>query len=154
MSLYSHPGKLLIDHLREVANSCKCLIAERTLFVESPLKKEALENIAYLAGAFHDLGKGTSFFQHYLLSPDHEVIGPKNHALISALFVKEIVKEYLDKTKLSDFEQNLFAHLAFTAVKRHHGKLDNFEDELYIEEKSKELQKQIKVFDEEERWCR
>lgn len=150
MKLYSHPDKLLIDHLTEVANSCKRLIEERMLFVNIPLKKEVLADIAYLAGAFHDLGKGTSFFQHYLLSPEHEIMGPKNHALISAIFVKQIVKEYVSKTDLSDLEQNLFAHLAFTAVKRHHGKLNNFEDELYIDEKSKELQEQIRVFDEEE----
>ena len=66
------------------------------------------------------------------------------------MFVKEIAKEYLSKSELPDFEKSLFAHLAFTAVKRHHGKLKNFEDELYIELKSKELQEQIGAFNEED----
>ncbi len=150
MKLYSHPGKFLIDHLNEVANNCKRFIDERILFVSNPVKKQVLYDLAYLTGAFHDIGKGTSFFQHYLLSDGHEVKGPKNHALISALFVKEISKEYLDQTPLLNFEKNLFAHLAFTAVKRHHGRLENFEKELYIELKSNELQEQIAAFNEEE----
>jgi CRISPR-associated endonuclease/helicase Cas3 len=150
MKLYSHPGKFLIEHLSEVSNNCKCFIDERVLFVSNPGKKQVLHDLVYLAGAFHDIGKGTSFFQHYLLSEGHEVKGPKNHALISALFVKEISKEYLDQTPLSNFEKNLFAHLAFTSVKRHHGRLGNFEGELYIELKSDELQQQIVAFDEVE----
>jgi len=150
MKIYSHPDKLLIDHLNEVAKNCKRLVSERTLFVTNPLRKQTLHDLAYLSGAFHDLGKGTSFFQHYLLSEEHEINGPKNHALISALFVKEISKEYLSKTELSATEKQLFAHLTFTSVKRHHGVLNNFEDELYIELKCKELQEQIKVFDEGE----
>jgi len=150
MKIYSHPDKLLIDHLNEVAINCKRLVSERTLFVTNPLRKQALHDLAYLSGAFHDLGKGTSFFQNYLLSEEHEINGPKNHALISALFVKEISKEYLSKTELSATEKQLFAHLTFTSVKRHHGVLNNFEDELYIELKSKELQEQITSFNEDD----
>lgn len=150
MKLYSHPNKLLVDHLREVANTCRSLTMDLFLFTSSPVKKKVFQDLTYLAGAFHDIGKATHFFQHYLLSPEHEIIGPKSHALISALFVKEIAKEYLSKTQLSDFDKNLFAHLAFTAVKRHHGRLDNFESELYIEQKSKELQQQVLSFNEDE----
>jgi CRISPR-associated endonuclease/helicase Cas3 len=150
MNLYSHPDKLLIDHLKMVANNCSRLIAERILFVDNPLKRQVLLDLAYLAGSFHDLGKGTIFFQHYLLTQEHEVIGPKNHALISALFVKEVSKEYLNRTSLSNIEKDLLVHFIFTAVKRHHGRLENFEDEIYIESKSKELQEQIVAFYEEE----
>lgn len=149
MKVNSHPGKLLIRHLSEVANGCKVLVAKRNLFGNA-YKKEVLKDVSFLAGAFHDLGKATSFFQHYLNTRGEEVIGPKNHALISALFVKEIVKEYVSKTTLSLLEQNLIVHMAFTSVKRHHGKLNNFEDELYIKDKSKELQEQITAFFEEE----
>lgn len=153
MNLYSHPGKLLIDHLREVADNCYQTINGLKLFKDDPLRKQVLLNLAFIAGAFHDLGKGTRFFQHYLLPPLHEITGPKSHALISALFVKEISKEYLSKTALSEFDQELFAHLAFTAVKRHHGRLENFEDELDINLHnnfhSKELQQQIVAFEEE-----
>jgi CRISPR-associated endonuclease/helicase Cas3 len=148
MNLYSHPDKYLRDHLEEVAKNCKHVILERILF---PQKKEILVNIAYIMGCFHDLGKGTRYFQHYLLSPIHEIIGPKSHALISALFVKEVVGLYLKDSILSDLEKGLFTHFAFTAVKRHHGNLDNFENELYTnEDKQEELAEQIEVFEEDE----
>jgi len=146
--LYSHPDKLLIKHLEEVANNCKKLIEGRTLFIKFEEKKQICQDLAFIMGAFHDLGKATSYFQIYLESRGEKVVGPKSHALISALFVKEISKTYLASTSLSDFEQQLFAHFTFTAVKRHHGNLDDFEAEMYIETKHTELQDQIKVFDE------
>jgi CRISPR-associated endonuclease/helicase Cas3 len=129
-----------------VAAKCRSTIHGLKL---DPARKEVLIQLAFLMGAFHDLGKATRYFQHYLLHPDHEVIGPKSHALISALFVKEMAAEYLGKTSIPEPEKGLFAHLAFTAVKRHHGKLDEFEDELFIEASSQMLQEQILAFDEE-----
>lgn len=77
MKLYSHPHKFLIDHLSEVANHCKRFINQRMLFVNDLGKKQVLHDLAYLEGAFHDLGKATIYFQHYLLSEGHEVKGPK-----------------------------------------------------------------------------
>ena len=106
MNLYSHPDKLLIKHLEEVAENCKRVVSERVLYVE---KKEILENIAYVMGSFHDIGKATRYFQLYLLSPDHKVIGPKSHALISAIYVKQVVQLYLSESELSKFEQQLFS---------------------------------------------
>jgi CRISPR-associated endonuclease/helicase Cas3 len=151
MKLKSHDDKLLIDHLQEVADNCVDLIKERALFSTRIELKQILQDIAFLAGAFHDLGKGTRYFQHYLLSENHEEIGPKSHALISAIFVKEVIRIYLSKTTLSGLEKLLFTHLSFVAVKRHHGRLDNFEDEIYkTADKNKELQKQIIVFEEPE----
>ncbi|WP_181305986.1 CRISPR-associated helicase Cas3' [Rufibacter sp. XAAS-G3-1] len=150
MTLYSHPGKPLIKHLEEVAQSCLSFFQNnRQVFANTELK-ETLKNLAFICGAFHDIGKGTKFFQHYLLSPDHEQIGPKNHALVSALFVKELAKAYLKSTSLSDFEKALFAHFVFTGVKRHHGKLKNFVDEFDITSKSDELQEQLISFQEAE----
>lgn len=146
--LYSHPDKLLIKHLEEVAKNCKTLIEGRTLFIKSKERKQICQDLAFIIGAFHDLGKATSYFQIYLESRGEIKKGPKSHALISALFVKEISKTYLARTSLSDFEQQLFAHFTFTAVKRHHGNLDDFEAEMYIETKHTELQEQIQVFDE------
>ena len=154
MSLFSHPGKPLIEHLEMVANLCQTNVSSLALFPEDKDLKPVLTTLAYLAGAFHDIGKGTRYFQHYLLHPAHEVIGPKNHALISALFVKEMAREYLETTTLSDFDKELYGCMVFTAVKRHHGKLLNFEDELYVDLKgntnSRELKQQITAFDEPE----
>lgn len=145
MSIYSHDSKLLIDHLLEVAAKCRSTIQDLKL---DPARKEVIMQLAFLMGAFHDLGKATRYFQHYLLHPEHEVIGPKSHALISALFVKEIAAEYLGKVCIPEADKAFFAHMAFTAVKRHHGKLEDFEDELYLDN-SEMLEKQVLAFEEE-----
>lgn len=150
MTLYSHPEKPLIKHLGEVAQSCLSFFKKNQHVFANSNVKDVLNDLAFICGAFHDIGKGTKFFQHYLLSPDHEQIGPKNHALISALFAKEFSKEYLKGTGLSNFEQALFQHFVFTGVKRHHGRLKNFKDEFDINNKSNELQEQIGSFPEEE----
>ncbi|GAA3953405.1 CRISPR-associated helicase Cas3' [Chitinophaga oryziterrae] len=154
MNLYSHDSKLLIDHLREVAYKCRNTIGELKLFCQNSERKEVIKQLAFLAGAFHDLGKATRFFQYYLLHPEHETNGPKSHALISALFVKEVAIEYLKKTTIPDIDKRLFAHMVFTAVKRHHGKLDNFEQELYIDlydnSNSNMLKVQVEAFEEKE----
>lgn len=146
--IYSHPDKKLVDHLNEVAFNCRSVINK--LQLPTAIKSE-LSEIAFLCGAFHDLGKATKYFQHYLLDEKHTIIGPKNHALISALFVKEVTKRYLQSTLLTDFEKELFSHFAFVAVKRHHGSLNNFDLELTkTEEKSKELKQQVVAFEEPE----
>ncbi len=139
--VYSHPGKNLVNHLEEVALSCKNIIQERAWLANSPVSKEIIQDIGYICGAFHDLGKSTIFFQHYLLSENHEKIGPKNHALISSIFVREIVKLFLKNSSIDSFTKNLLINFAFTTVRRHHGKLKDIEDEASLEEKKEELSK-------------
>lgn len=152
MSLFSHPDKPLLHHLQEVASTCKSVMSSPGLFEGDRDRQLVLRDLAYLAGAFHDIGKGTRFFQHYLLHPEHEVIGPKNHALISALFVKEAARILLAKSALCVMDRELYCHMAFTAVKRHHGRLLNFGDEMYVDLKnntnSKDLKLQVMAFDE------
>ncbi len=80
------------------------------------------------------------------MSENHEVIGPKNHALISSLFVREVVKQYLNAGKLTDFKQNLLATFAYTAVSGHHGGLNNLEDEVELKDKADELCQIIAAF--------
>lgn len=150
MILYSHPEKPLINHLQEVARQCISFFQQNQHVFNNTNLREALKNLSFICGAFHDIGKGTMFFQHYLLSPDHEQIGPKNHALISALFVKELAKKYLSTTNLLEFEKAILTHFAFTGVKRHHGKLKNFEEEFDIAYKSDELVEQINNFQDAE----
>jgi CRISPR-associated endonuclease/helicase Cas3 len=146
MTAFSHPGKPLVYHLNEVAQSCKRIMSERHWLQNSPVSQEIMRDVAYLCGSFHDLGKATTFFQHYLLSEKHEVLGPKNHALISSLFVREVVKAYLSKTELEPWIQELISTFAYTATRRHHGGLNNLEDEVELAEKSKELEEIIDAF--------
>ena len=147
--VYSHPGKPLIDHLNEVAQTCKLVISERVWLQNSPIDQYTMQIVAYLCGSFHDLGKATKYFQHYLLSENHEVIGPKDHALISSLFVREIVKKFTKASTLTDFEQNVLATFAYTAVRRHHGGLQNLEEEVELKDKAEELSQIIVAFDDD-----
>ncbi len=143
--LLSHPDKKLSDHLLETAK----------IAVESIRKKEfdfsidlngkqynittIIPNIIYLAAAFHDLGKATSFFQHYIRNPKALHDNRKNHALLSALFVFFVTFRYLQNTDIDDDLKLLLSIFSFSAVKRHHGRLDNLANEIFFDDNQKEL---------------
>ncbi|OIN58031.1 CRISPR-associated helicase/endonuclease Cas3 [Arsenicibacter rosenii] len=145
--LYSHPGVPLIVHLRQVAESCRQLLQSRKTVFDLP--NGLLADLGYLAGVTHDIAKGTRYFQHYLLSPDHKVTGPKEHALLSSLLGKMVVEQYLAPFDLSEIDRQLLPYLVFTAIKRHHGNLKDFTKELFLEEKAAILSEQIIAFQDE-----
>jgi CRISPR-associated endonuclease/helicase Cas3 len=145
--LCSHPGVPLIDHTRQVAESCRKLLQSRVTNFDLP--DGLLADLGYLAGVCHDIAKGTRYFQHYLLTPDHQITGPKEHALLSSLLAKQVIAQYLSAFELTDTDRELLPYLVFTAVKRHHGNLNNFKMELSLDAKSDILSEQIEVFDEE-----
>ncbi|WP_338876718.1 CRISPR-associated helicase Cas3' [Spirosoma sp. SC4-14] len=145
--LYSHPDVPLIDHLRQVADSCRYFLRSRV--TDFGLPDGLLSDLGYLAGVTHDIAKGTRYFQHYLLTVNHEVIGPKEHALLSSLLAKQVVEQYLMRFELTETDRQLLPYLVFTAVKRHHGNLNDFTVELSLEAKADVLSEQIEVFDDE-----
>jgi len=63
----SHPDKLLIDHLRMAGRLCRESAKNIPMNVAD---KDLFENVAYLIGITHDLGKATDFFQNYLAEGD------------------------------------------------------------------------------------
>lgn len=148
----SHPGVPLINHMREVANGCRSTIESRQIQCDVP--KECLADIAYIMGCTHDITKATINFQVYLSSEGKKIINPKHHALMSAYAAKEAIAQFLDENwlgKLPDYLFNLLPYLAFTAVKRHHGNLLDFSDELVASEKNqRDLRIQIGNFYEAE----
>lgn len=148
MNIYSHPEKLLIDHLDKVAENCKTVIMERKWLENSPFSPQIIQDVAYLCGAFHDIGKATQYFQHYLKHPKDKLLGPKNHALISSLFVREIIKIYLKKLTVSYFDKELLITFVYTVVRRHHGGLQNLEEEIELREKTNELSEIVVAFEE------
>jgi len=135
--LYSHPGRLLEDHLTSVANLAGIFFKDKHI-----ADHENLKTISMIIGLSHDLGKATTFFQTYLLAENSEKKKLKNrpetsHGLFSAVCAFYLVKEYL---KQSGSDGNSYYPLfAFEVVKRHHGDLRYLIDETIINEEDKRL---------------
>lgn len=58
MNFYSHKGKLIIDHLKEVRDISKNNIPDELVKANN------------ITSACHDFGKYTTYFQEYLFSKD------------------------------------------------------------------------------------
>jgi len=145
MKIYSHPDVLLIDHLEKVAIGSKKFISNSISEDFKLFSKSILMEIGYICGAFHDIGKATEYFDYYLQTKG-KVKGPKNHALISALFVRQVVLKYLANADLISHQKELLATYAYIAVRRHHGGILDFKDEVFLFDKAKELNQIISAF--------
>ncbi|MCJ7631182.1 CRISPR-associated endonuclease Cas3'' [Candidatus Bathyarchaeota archaeon] len=123
--LRSHPNKLLISHLKEVAELSEKIVSSKHL-----ADKEVIARVAYLIGATHDFAKATTFFQDLLIRDErtHYAV----HGSLSSLLTYQVVKGYLsDIGKLNEFKW--LPTLAWVAVKRHHGNMRNFVGEEHAE---------------------
>src|ERR1035437_10363066 len=96
--LYSHPQKLLINHLREVASIAISIVTGEgfnfSLSEDLGLNRLQLTDLIWIAGAFHDLAKATSYFQAYIRDPEGIHSSLKNHAHLSSIFAYFIVRKY------------------------------------------------------------
>ena len=146
-NLYSHPDRLLEDHLIGVASLSRLFCKDKSL-----PDQEILMDVTGIIALSHDLGKATSFFQDYLNAGEKDKERLKNqpethHGLFSAVCAYYLVKESLDRAEI-DF--GYYTIFAFEAVKRHHGNLRDLRDELIFDEKDKELlKKQLEDIREE-----
>jgi CRISPR-associated endonuclease/helicase Cas3 len=157
--LKSHPDKSLADHLNNVGNRCKEILRIKNLNIAEFVDFDTLLEISYLIGITHDIGKATTYFQRYITETD-EVARKKqknkpetHHAFISSIFTYYVVKRHLAKKGLLEKEYYKYLPIiGFFVVKRHHGNLDNADDEIYSidEEKQEVLQKQVKAIDFDE----
>ncbi|MDM8557485.1 CRISPR-associated helicase Cas3' [Candidatus Parabeggiatoa sp. HSG14] len=104
---FAHPNDLLHNHLERVAM--------RTVDSIAPSAKHEVRLIAFLAGLFHDIGKGTPYFQEYLLKTKKRTkLTPhaKSSAVLSWWYTEAM-------------ELPLWVRLAvFIAILRHHGALN------------------------------
>lgn len=119
--LYSHPGKLLEDHLIGVASFTDYFFKDKPV----SLRKD-LQAVGQIIALCHDLGKATRFFQEYLISSKNKFSGHTHtiktqHSLFSAIPAYFICKE-----KIGD---GLLPYLAYIVVRRHHGNLISIADE-------------------------
>ena len=154
--LISHPDKLLITHLSEVAKISTSVIKGKSFNFSLNFKGEIIDitpilpDLMYIAASFHDLGKATNFFQAYIRNPEGEHDKKKSHALISALFVYFITEKYFKKVDINSVLKQLLSVFVFSVVKRHHGRLNNLSGEILIEDEWRVLLiEQVKSIDSE-----
>lgn len=113
-NLYSHPGKRLQTHLKNVGNFSK------KIFNDLEIKnKDLFAQIAFLIGISHDFAKSTSFFQNYL--KDSSKTENKNHGFLSAIFTFYVVNSYIKENNI-DFPYDLDV-MSYLIVLTHHGNL-------------------------------
>ncbi len=110
--IYSHPDKLLEDHLVGVARFAEIFISEKP----KPIQ-DRIRSIVYFSAICHDLGKATKFFQEYITSSEGVKLKTEysQHSLLSAFMGLHEASKYLDKFDAS---------LVFLAIKHHHGNLN------------------------------
>ncbi|MCC4767139.1 CRISPR-associated helicase Cas3' [Methanosarcina sp. DH1] len=134
--LRSHPDKLLFRHLSNVGNKSISTSKEKSLSLEKfGIDENTFSKMTYLIGVCHDFGKGTGYFQRYLLETNPSIQkGLKNkkeyqHGLFSAIFTYYILKKYVDSFN----DKNILEYIpiiGYLIVKRHHGNLKDTEDEI------------------------
>lgn len=156
--LRSHPDKLLFRHLSNVGNKSISTSKEKSLSLEKfGIDEKTFSKMTYLIGVCHDFGKGTRYFQRYLLETNPSIQRSlKNkkeyhHGLISAVFTYYILKKYIDLLN----DKNILKYtpiIGYLIVKRHHGNLKDAEDEiLELDEDTLEIiDLQIKSLDTSE----
>ncbi|MFZ5997249.1 MAG: CRISPR-associated helicase Cas3' [Nitrospirota bacterium] len=142
-NLYSHPDRLLEDHLAGAAGLLELFLAEKPAEIQRQLA--ATCKIIALS---HDIGKATGYFQRYLFAEEKEKARIKNmpetkHSLLSGICTFYLCREL----KMAG---DLLPFFAFVTVRRHHSNLINISDEvsLYADDDVKILRRQIESIDD------
>ena len=94
--LKSHQDSLLVDHLKFVGDRGAILIENKS--INFKYSKGQLQHTAKVIGYCHDLGKGTKYFQDYLLGKNSVKDKLKAHAFLSSLICFYNVKEKKPQT--------------------------------------------------------
>ena len=128
-------SKLMKDHLDQVAKHTVGQLSESTQFsFPYDTLKELAKDVSYL----HDLGKYMSYFQNYLLNQKPIDRDLKQHAQIGAIAA---YNQWMKKDPI-------LAIIAYTLIQRHHGDLQNMDDDRLLGLENKHvllmLEKQIK----------
>lgn len=142
-NLYSHPDRLLEDHLTGAAKLSELFLFEKPIII-----KEQLTDVCRMIALSHDIGKATNCFQEYLFSDEKEKARLKNlpqtkHSLLSAVCAYYLCRELTTDNKFLPF-------FAFLTVRRHHGNLIDISDEvtLYAEDNVRILDSQVEGIDD------
>ncbi|MCP4153976.1 MAG: CRISPR-associated helicase Cas3' [bacterium] len=121
--LISHPAtknavaKPLTEHLLNVGERSRQAVRGMRLDL-TVITQERLEQLSFLVGIFHDIGKATTYFQNYIKKKERKSKMTR-HSLISA-----VVAYYFVKSQMGN---PLWGYAAFMVIKRHHGQLEAFD---------------------------
>lgn len=142
--LWSHPNKLLKDHITNVFKNGQRLHKKLAL-------SDDLRTVIELCLLLHDFGKASDYFQQYIHAIHHFNTGSiskeelehtkhtlgkyKAHAHISAIWVFNAIQEQL--------QNPLMCLLGYVAVLRHHGHLTNLKEMLELSSDTAERLKTI-----------
>jgi CRISPR-associated endonuclease/helicase Cas3 len=176
--LLSHPDRTLARHLQGCDEASRLALSFKYVsaaFYPKPL----LEQMRHLLVYFHDFGKGTDFFQHYIIEAtrkegtatflDEHATYLSEFAATKGRPIGEMLRrdEYLkNHAKLGAYMvQSVFQHedpllgiILLKVIRRHHGHLTNFAEsakkspQILLEEATDvpELEKQRAHFNESE----
>ena len=120
--LYSHENKLLFDHLKNVSNLSKKFFENIKLNIDN---KKILAEVSYLIGITHDFAKATTFFQKKLFDKEYKK-EKSDHSYLSSIFSYWLIKKYLEKKQLKEFEEYI-PYFAWLIIVKHHGNLEDWE---------------------------
>lgn len=141
--LYSHEGKLLEEHLVNVADIAIQNLDQTPDDIFKYYGKHTLSKLIRVCALCHDIGKATSYFQEYLFAPASIKDKLKNkdethHGLLSAIAAYFAAKAEFEKDNLPKGDKGDFLPLiAFLSVRRHHGDFIDVMNEVILNEKEK-----------------
>src|SRR3990167_7413865 len=144
-NLYSHPDKLLLNHLEDVGKLCNFIISEKRINFPN-IDNKKLNVIVSILGACHDFGKSTKFFQDYIKEEEIKIrmiLKEKpqtNHGIFSPVFTYFVMKHYIRSENIEDGKFPYIPIFGYLIVKRHHGNLKNPSNEIVdLDEEQKEI---------------
>jgi len=154
INIFSHPNKNILEHLSETEREILNILEK--LQPKFSIKKRHIIEIARILALTHDIGKCTLFFQEYLRANEsnnykklrkYQSSKLHHHGLISAVFAFYTLKKLLDSSNEQFYELNskyreLIPYIGFLTIKKHHGNLGNFYDEILINRPSEDRIKQ------------
>jgi len=141
--LFSHPGKLLEDHLKSVAELAALSLNDNpTLLID----REILKKVTEIVTLSHDIGKANGYFQAYITAPKEKMKSLKSkkstHALFGAVVAYFLTKEFLEKEGKLDGLNKFLPIAAFLVCKRHHGDLEHVNSDIILNEDDELLLKE------------
>lgn len=137
--LLSHPDRYIEEHLSNV-------LEIGLKFFQDIYQDKVLKDVFSIILFSHDLGKTTDYFQRYIQGEkvDKKL---KNHSLLGAVVSLYLTDRYL---KTGQIEDKFLLVISFVVPKRHHSDLQDFMDDLVLDDDDIDLLKQqIETIDKE-----